>query len=117
MAQTLLLDVLKWDLAADAAGNIAVASEPYSLAQDAASAIKTFSGQVYFDTSLGVPYFSQILGQSPPLSLIKASFVQAALTVPGVVTAQCFITSWVDRVISGQVQVTDAAGNISAAGF
>jgi hypothetical protein len=34
----------------DAEGNIAVASEPYSLAQDAASAIKTFAGEVFWDT-------------------------------------------------------------------
>lgn len=34
MASTLLLDTLAWDLAVDAAGNIAVATEPYSLAQD-----------------------------------------------------------------------------------
>jgi hypothetical protein len=115
--QTLLLDTLVWDLAADASGNIAVASEPYSLAQDAASAIRLFQGELYYDTSQGIPYFSQILGQAPPLSLVKTYFVQAALTVPGVVKARCFIASWVDRVVSGQVQVEDAAGNVSVAGF
>ena len=52
--QTLLLDPLKWDLVVDAAGNIAVASPPYALAQDAASSIKLFSGECYYDTSIGV---------------------------------------------------------------
>jgi hypothetical protein len=41
---TLLLDVSSWDLCLDAAGNIAMASNPYSIAQDAASAIRTFAG-------------------------------------------------------------------------
>ncbi|OIN06070.1 hypothetical protein BFS86_19875 [Shewanella algae] len=117
MASTLLLDTLAWDLAVDAAGNIAVATEPYSLAQDAASAIRLFKGELYYDTSQGIPYFNQILGQAPPISLIKSYFVNAALTVPGVVKARCFITSWTDRVITGQVQVEDANGNVSAAGF
>lgn len=115
--QTLLLDVLAWDLALDVNGNIAVASEPYSLAQDAASAIRLFIGELYFDTAKGVPYWAQILGHSPPLSLLKAYFIKAALTVPDVVSAQVFIKSWQERHIVGQVQVKSAAGVVSAAGF
>jgi hypothetical protein len=114
---TLLLDTETWDLVLDINGNIAVASEPYSLAQDAASAIKTFQGEVYYNTTLGIPYFSQILGHRPPVSLMKAQFEAAALTVPGVVSAVCYISSITDRDVRGQVQITDASGNISAAGF
>lgn len=115
--QTLLLDVLSWDLAADTSNNIAVASEPYALAQDAASAIKLFSGELYYDTTQGIPYFEQILGLAPPISLMKAYFNQQALTVPGVVESKTFISSWVDRQVKGQVQIKDANGVISAAGF
>lgn len=114
---TLYLDPDAWDLMSDAAGNIAMASEPYSLAQDAASAIRLFKGELYFDTGPGVPYFERVLGKSPPLSLIKAYFVQRALTVPGIAKAACYITGWEGRKITGQVQVWDAAGNVTAAGF
>jgi hypothetical protein len=114
---TLLLDRTTWDLCVDANGNIAMATPPYSIAQDVASAIKLFSGELYYDTSQGVPYFSQILGHFPPLALMKAQFVAAALTVPGVASAQCFISSVTDRKVSGQVQITDTAGNVSAVGF
>ncbi|MDG4874205.1 hypothetical protein P9273_03715 [Mesorhizobium sp. WSM4935] len=115
--KTLLLDTDTWDLVADASGNIAVADEPYSLAQDAASAIRLFAGELYYDTTQGIPYFDQILGKAPPVSLMKAYFNRAALTVPGVFSAQTFIQSWTDRAVTGQVQVTDEAGNITAAGF
>ena len=115
--QSLLLDTVAWDLTVDASGNIAVASDPYAIAQDAACAIKVFQGEVYYDTTQGIPYFAQILGLTPPLSLLKAYFVQAALSVPGAVGAQCFVTSWVDRVVHGQVQITDGSGNVSAVGF
>jgi hypothetical protein len=37
---TLFLNPGPWDLTLDASGNIALAAEPYSLAQDAASAIE-----------------------------------------------------------------------------
>ena len=115
--KTLLLDLAEWDLCLDASGNIAVASEPYALAQDVASAIKTFQGELYFDTAQGIPYFSQILGARPSLQLIKAHMERAALTVPGVVTATCFFSSFEGRKLSGQVQITDNTGMVSNVNF
>lgn len=114
--KTLLLDSVSWDLVVDAAGNIAVASDPYSLAQDAASAIRLFLGELWYDDTQGVNY-SLILGKLPPVTLLKQQFVEAALTVPGVVSAQCFISGVEGRRLTGQVQVSDAAGNTSAASF
>jgi len=104
---TLLLDLTNWDLTLDAQGNIAVASAPYALAQDVASAVKTFSGEVYYDATLGVPYETQILGRRPPLSIFKQDMVDAALTVPGVVSARCVLESFADRTVTGQITFTD----------
>lgn len=112
---TLLLDTDTWDLCVDASGNIAKATEPYSLAQDAASACRLFSGELFYDTTKGIPYFEQILGYAPPVALMKAYWVRAALTVPGVVTAQAFVSKWENRVVSGQIQVTHEDGTVTAA--
>jgi hypothetical protein len=114
--KTLLLDEAAWDLVLDAGGNIALAAEPYALAQDAACAIRTFAGEVYYNTTLGIPYWQQVLGHAPPASLMKALFTAAALDVPGVVSAQCFLRLNVNRQVSGQVQIRDAAGNVVVAG-
>jgi|SRR3974390_170249 len=117
---TLLLDTVAWDLVLDANGNIAVATEPYSLAQDAASAIRTFLGECYLDTTIGIDYLGEILGQSPPLTLLKQLLANAAQTVPDVApnSAQVFITAVGQRIVSGQVQVTSAStGLTSAANF
>ena len=110
MANTLLLTQDIWDLCLDASGNIAMAQPPYALAQDAASSIRTFAGEVYYDTTRGVPYFAQILGQLPPVSLMKQQFTDAALLVPGVASAQTFITGFSGRKISGQAQITTTSG-------
>lgn len=115
--RSLLLDQSTWDLAIDTSGNIAVASDPYAMAQDAANACRLFAGELFYDTVPGIPYFHEILAEAPPLSLIKAYLVRAALRVPGVVSAQVFISEWSDRTIRGQVQITDANGTTSAAGF
>lgn len=115
--KTMLLDVTTVDLVLDVGGNWAVASDPYSQAQDAASAIRTFLGEVWFNTTLGVPYFQSFFGKAPNISLMKAKFVAVALTVPGVVSAKVFITSVVGRRVTGQVQVTTTAGTTTAAAF
>lgn len=115
--KTLLLDQTVWDLCKDASGNIALASEPYAFAQDAASAIKLFLGELWYRVDQGVPYFGEILGENPSVGFMKQCFVTAALTVPGVVSAVCYISSTDGRTVTGQVQVTDNAGNVTAAGF
>lgn len=108
---TLLLSRDLWDLVLDSSNNIAVASPPYAVAQDVASAVRTFLGEVYYNTALGIPYFEDILGFRPPMSLIKKYVVQAALTVPGVTQAKCVIASFTDkRVLTGLIEVTDAFG-------
>jgi len=107
---TLLLDTIAWDLCLDASGNIAMASNPYSLAQDAASAVRLFQGELWYNTAPGVPYWSSILGKFPPLSLIRAKQVAAALTVPEVTSANCYYSSFTNRELQGQVQVTDKTG-------
>lgn len=115
--KTLLLDTLTLDLCLDRAGNIAVADDPYAQAQDASSAIRTFQGEVYYNVQLGVPYFAQILGKFPSLALLKAKFVAAALTVPGVVKARCFISNFEDRQVNGQVEILNSKGVRSFVGF
>ncbi|WP_347558585.1 hypothetical protein [Robbsia sp. KACC 23696] len=114
---TLYLEPDTWDWALDANGNIAVASAPYSLAQDAASACRTFLGECYYDTTIGVAYWTDILGQRVSLVTLKAQLVSAAMTVPGVKSARVFVSEITQRTLKGQVQVTDADGVTSVASF
>lgn len=113
---TLLLDQQSWDLVLDAQGNMAVAGPPYAQAQDAASAIKTFSdsgpggvGECYLDTTRGVPWRTQIFGQPPNIALIKAQLAATAETVPGIASAVVFISSFdqAKRIFVGQVQAKE----------
>jgi hypothetical protein len=118
MAATLLLDRTAWDLCVDASGNIAVATEPYSLAQDAASAIRLFEGEYWYDTTIGIPYFDQILGHSPPIDVIRSYMQDAALTVPDIVSAEVFFSALSNTgQLSGQVIINDVNGNQSISAF
>jgi hypothetical protein len=117
--KTLYLDPSAWDLVVDVNGNIAVASDPYGLAQDTASVLRTFLGDIYYDQTQGIDYFNLLLGEPVSLTLLKSILTAAALTVPGVVSAQVFISAFdpLVRQVSGQVQIADATGTIAAASF
>ena len=109
MMNTLCLARDTWDLFLDASGNIAMASDPYARAQDVASAVRVFLGECWYDVTLGLPYLPTIMNTDlPPIypPLVK----KTALTVPGVVKAQCYITGFKDRALSGFVQFTDVNG-------
>ena len=85
--RTLFLMPDSWDLALDASGNIAVASDVYQQAQDISSAVRTFSRDLYYDQNEGIPYFEAVLGQHGfPLSLYKMYVEDAARSIPGVVS-------------------------------
>lgn len=109
---TFLLSIDNWDFVFDASGNLAIATPPYSVAQDVSSAIRTFLGEVYYDSTLGVDY-ANILGERPPLAFLLEQMENAAASVPGVVDPVAEVTSFSDatRIAVGSVTFTDVDGN------
>ena len=114
---TLLLDQSAWDLVLDINGNIALAGTPYSYAQDVASAVRTFIGECWYNTELGLPYWQQILGQLPPLGYIEQQISTQALTVPNIVSADTSIVNFVGRDIEGVILITDIDSNTANVAF
>lgn len=109
MAATLLLDRDNYDLCVDATGNIAVATEPYSREQDVASECRVFQGEAWYDTTLGIPYLTSILGRPVPMLLIKERLAAAARRVPGVRNVVVYLTEITNRGVRGQVQFEGGA--------
>lgn len=107
-----------WDLTLDASRNIAVQRGSAAIAQDVASAARTFQGEVWYDTTLGIPYFDTVLGQRPAYTLLAAYYSQAAFTVPNVVQAQVtFNQLGAGRVLTGTLEVIDTYGQSINASF
>ena len=115
--KSLLLDRDAWDLVLDADGNIAVCSEPYARAQDVACECRLFSGEQFYDQNRGIPYDVEILGQWPPLSLVRSRLQSAAESVDGVVSSQVIITGATGRAITGQIQFIDVDGQSNGVTF
>lgn len=116
---TLLLDQTAWDLILDANGNIALATAPYAIAQDVASATRTFLGECWYNTTLGLPYWQEILGEFPPLPYVAQQMKNEAFTVPDVAEVQVNFTKFQNRNLAGQIQIIDtdgAANNVAFGG-
>ncbi len=114
---TLLLDQSAWDLVLDINGNIALAETPYSYSQDVASAVRTFLGECWYDTSLGIPYWQQILGRLPPAGYMEQQISSQALTIPNIVSVSTTIVDFIDRDIKGVILITDADSNSALVSF
>lgn len=124
---TLLLST-SWDLSVDDSGNIAMATGAYAIAQDVATACRTFQGECWYNRNLGVLYLPQplsnvsppasILGQRPSIPYLKAQLIAAGLTVPGTVAIKAFLTGpdLKTRTVGGQLQITDDTGTLSVTG-
>ena len=108
MATTLFLRPDTWDFALDASGNIAVATDVYQQAQDVASACRTFTGDLYYDSTAGIPYSEEILGVTGfPLALYKMYLEDSALSIGGVVSAQALIGTSDRRTVVGAITFTN----------
>lgn len=107
---TLVLAQDTWDLITDISGNIGMATPPYSVAQDVASAVRTFTGDLWYSANTGIPYLNRILGKSPSVQYLRSQVEAAALSVPGVVKARCLFAQIENRVLRGQVQIIDETG-------
>lgn len=114
---TLLLDQTIWDLVLDVNGNIALAGAPYAIAQDVASATRTFIGECWYDTSQGLPYWQGILGEFPPLLYVSQQIQECALLVSDVADIQVYFTKFQNRILSGQIQIIDTDGAMNNVSF
>jgi hypothetical protein len=115
--KSLLLSRREWDLCLDAAGNIAVCQPPWAVAQNVATAIKTFRKDCWYDQQKGLPYLEQIFGKYPPQSRLRWLIWQCALTQTGVLAASVKRLNLTGRRLTGQVMVTDQQANTQLVNF
>ena len=110
--KTMQLDTSTWDLMLDGSGNLAIADESYSVAQDVASACLVFSGECYYDNTLGIPWKSEVLGKRPSPGFIQQKMQEEALKLPIVDNAVAAVFfDRVTRSTRGTIRVTDINGN------
>lgn len=118
---TLKLDVETWDLTVEG-DSIALATSHYAIAQDVASACRTFRGELWYSVDFGMPYLQSsptdignILGKLPSIEFVRSQLIAVGRTVPQVQDIKCFLTgpNTAQRLLGGQLQIT-ADGTVVA---
>lgn len=115
--RTLTLDLETWDIGVDSAGQIAVSSGSYAIAQDVANACRLFTDDAYYDPTRGVPHFSIELGRIPNAAMLRQKLRQAALSVEGVADAKIEQLTINDRVLTGDIRLTLTTGETANVAF
>lgn len=110
--RTLKLDQSTWDLTIDSRGYMAVAGEGEAIAQDVASACALFLGECYYNTALGIPYDTQVLGRKFSQPYLNQQLKNQAKTIKPVERA--VVSMQVDRFtrkLRAVVLTQDTSGN------
>ncbi|WP_023640353.1 hypothetical protein [Dickeya zeae] len=110
--KTMQLDTSNWDLTLDGSGNLAIADGSYAVAQDVASACLVFSGECYYDNTLGVPWKEEVLGKRPTPGYVAQKMQTEAKKLP--IVDQALASVFFDkntRRMRGTIRVTDTDGN------
>ena len=85
------LNPVAWDLTLDATGNLLfVTDELEELRQRLTHRLRSFRGEWFLDTRLGVPYFEDILVKNPRRELVTSILREVILKTDGVASIKTF---------------------------
>nr|DAM64852.1 MAG TPA: Protein of unknown function (DUF2634) [Caudoviricetes sp.] len=108
---TLYLDPDTWDITLDDKNNLATVTNPYSCAQDVATACSVFQGENIYNVTIGVPYTDKILGFSPGTGAVQTWLETEALRLPYIQQASATVVNdSASRASSGVIVVVDTNG-------
>lgn len=120
MANDTLALTAEWDLGLDDQGNLgtfgdATSANPQTgpgmrLAQDVATRLRAWRGEVWFDTTQGIDY-PRYLGQAPSVIQLRADYQSEALLVPLCATALADLDlARPTRTVGGTLFLSDLTG-------
>ena len=75
-------------------GDIVLVTGAEEVRQILLSRLRTFRGEWFLDTTVGVPYFEEILVKDPSISRADSTLKDIILTTPGVIELQEFTFSY-----------------------
>ena len=71
-------------------GNMSIARGSEALRQQLETRFRSFRGDWFLDTRIGMPYFQEILIKNPDFVAVRGIFREAILETPGVLEIQKF---------------------------
>ena len=78
------------DLFVAANGDLVLVEGLEAIAQHCEIRLRTFKGEWFLDTRIGVPWFEEILKKAPQLGVVSGILKQVILGTPGILSLQTF---------------------------
>jgi hypothetical protein len=90
-----------------------------AILQDVLTALKTFKGECFMNTSIGIDYFGQILVKNPKQDVIDAILINAIVQVPGVtqLNKYGFASNFLTRQLTIAFELATVDGIVSYSGL
>lgn len=96
-----------WDISLDSNGDLKMATDNYSIAQNSACRCRAFTNDMYFNQKDGVPHFLVDISQRPNISVVAAAMEKVARGTEGVSeAAMTDIAVSTDRTLEGTIILT-----------
>ena len=95
-------------------GDLVMLTGAEGIASDLRSRLQTFAGEYFLDTSLGLPYFTEIFGKPKPIRL-EEIFRKAILETPGVSGVDALRVEVVGRTLNVTFRASTDLGQLISA--
>ena len=95
-----------WDLHVTPSGDLPVAFDAYSIAQNVANAFLLFTKDAWYFPEKGIAHFLIELKKEPMLNVLKSRLRKAALNVKGVKDCEISLLNLEGRDLSGMATLT-----------
>lgn len=115
-SKSFYLDPDSWDITLDGSGQMKISNNPYSIAQDVACAVKVIRGECYFDNTLGLRYYDELMGQPCSTGTVTAAIRAEAMKITTVSNASVtIIPDQSTRTSKVYIEITDTNHTSSVA--
>ena len=113
---TIATDAENNDIFLDGLNNIGSAEDAEALASIVMHRQRTVLGELRYNTSAGIPYFTTVFATPPDLRMFEAFIIADTQTIPGVIGVDSFNVSVRDNTVKFDMRINTEFGRIAVNG-
>lgn len=99
-------------------GNVSFVRGIDAIKQHLTIRLRTFAGEWFLNTKIGIPYFTDVFKKSPDLTVLNSVFTKAILDTPGIISLNALSFDLINtRQLSITLSATTSAGVLDYSGF
>lgn len=101
------------DIYLNGLNNLAMSEDAQGLANVVLNRTQTATGELQYDLSAGIPYFTTVFSDSPDLQMYEAFMRQDALSTPGVERVTAFSIDVSNNILTYKINLSTVFGEVT----